>query len=171
MDAVAFLKPSSIICIQFLSTTYCTGTSAIWSTPSYLGTSRSYFLAISSAKNLPPTKCLPLKDLTHGFAAVRLIRNDGMNLAPSSPPAGGPFSTSQHEGQSTLRTGFVVLVNSSMTEGNGSRTGGLKEKPKMASMTKSDVLKLAWKSSAKGIDRDFSCICNREKMSGLEGLG
>ena len=76
----------------------------------------------------PPMKCLPSKNFTSGFAAVRLISASGLYLAPG-PELGGPSSIFQDEGASTASTGVFVLSRADITERNGSRTSPLKLKP------------------------------------------
>lgn len=73
-------------------------------------------------------KCLPLKYLTKGFGAVKLISASGLKLLPG-PDDGGPVSMFQDEGASTERTGSIVAARASMMDGNGSRTSPVKEKP------------------------------------------
>lgn len=79
--------------------------------------------------HLPPRKCLPLKNLTNGFGAVRLTNTAGLKLEPG-PEEGGPSSMFQEEGASTDVTGTEVVERASMTEGKGSRTSPENEKPK-----------------------------------------
>lgn len=77
---------------------------------------------------LPPTKCVPVKCLTSGFGAVRLIRVAGWNLAPG-PDAGGPSSMLHEDGASTDSTGTLVSSMAIMGSLNGSRTSPEKLKP------------------------------------------
>jgi hypothetical protein len=83
-----------------------------------------------------------------------------MNLAPG-PDFGGPPSIFHELGASTARTGTSVVSKASMTFGNGSRTSPENEKPKMASTTRSDPARAAWKSFVKGIERLSSWRCRR----------
>lgn len=121
--------------------------------PSYSGRSMSYFCAMPGVTNLaevklsarehrrrrgvdeglegahrPPTKCLPLKNLTRDFGAVRLTRTAGLKPLPM-PDAGGPVSISHDDGASTAVTGSLVSSMARMTAGNGSRTSPEKLKP------------------------------------------
>lgn len=73
-------------------------------------------------------KCLPLKYLTKGFGAVKLISVSGLKFFPG-PESGGPASIFQDEGASTDRTGIPVVARASIMEGKGSRTSPVKEKP------------------------------------------
>jgi hypothetical protein len=99
--------------------------------------------------NRPPRKCRPLKDLTPSLGAVSEIRTSGLShLTPpskgsslvSTPPSSrrrvsstGPFSTSHPLGISTLTMGSVLVARREMSVSKGARTGGWKEKPKIAS--------------------------------------
>jgi hypothetical protein len=74
-----------------------------------------------------------LKNLTRGFAAVRLIRASGWKFLPG-PDFGGPESMFQDEGASTARTGILVVSMASITLGKGSRTSPEKEKPGLVSL-------------------------------------
>lgn len=123
-------------------------TSKIWSTPTYSGTSRSYFLAMDGERKLiciasatwfwakslgqstyrPPIKCRPLKYLIRGFGAVRLTRAVGMNELPS-PDFGGPSSIFHDDGASTEVTGSFVVSRDLITPGNGSLTSPEKLNP------------------------------------------
>lgn len=76
----------------------------------------------------PPIKCLPLKNLTSGFGAVRLTRTSGLKALPT-PDFGGPSSIFHDEGASTEVTGTVVSDMAWITAGNGSRTSPEKLKP------------------------------------------
>jgi hypothetical protein len=121
-------------------------------------------------------KCLPLKNLTRGFAAVRLMRASGWKFFPG-PDSGGPVSMFHDDGASTARTGSLVVSNASMTFGKGSRTSPEKEKPglvspwnryeckthlpKMESTMRSVSLSADGKSSVKGMSRSFSCLVRR----------
>jgi hypothetical protein len=78
--------------------------------------------------HLPPIKCLPLKNFTKGFGAVKLTSTSGMKFAPG-PEDGGPSSIFHDEGASTEVTGTVVSSRALMTAGKGSRTSPEKEKP------------------------------------------
>ena len=71
---------------------------------------------------------MPVKCLTKGFGAVRLIKVAGINLAPG-PVSGGPSSILQEEGASTERTGTLVFSMAVMTSLKGSRTSPEKLKP------------------------------------------
>lgn len=102
--------------------------------------------ASSAVKNLPPTKCLPEKNFTHGLGAVKLISVAGMNFAPG-PSLGGPLSMSHELGASTLNTGTEEVSSCEIMDGNGSRRGPPNEKPKMASIIRS-VLARAWGKSS-----------------------
>lgn len=73
-------------------------------------------------------KCLPLKYLTNGFGAVKLMSALGRKSFPG-PESGGPVSIFQDEGASTERTGRPVLERASIMEGKGSRTSPVNEKP------------------------------------------
>jgi hypothetical protein len=111
-----------------------------------------------------------LKYCTNGFGAVNEINALGIKLAPG-PSFGGPPSIFQELGASTAKTGTFVVSKASMTLGNGSRTSPEKEKPKMASTTRSEFARAAWKSLVKGIDRLVSWRCRRLKRSDFEGFG
>ena len=71
---------------------------------------------------------MPVKCLTKGFGAVRLIKVAGINLAPG-PVLGGPSSILHEEGASTERTGTLVFSMAVMTSLKGSRTSPEKLKP------------------------------------------
>ena len=71
---------------------------------------------------------MPVKCLTKGFGAVRLIKVAGINLAPG-PVLGGPSSILHEEGASTDRTGTLVFSMAVMTSLKGSRTSPEKLKP------------------------------------------
>lgn len=73
-------------------------------------------------------KCLPLKNLTSGFGAVKLMRAAGLKSFPG-PDLGGPSSIVHEDGASTARTGLDVFSNASMTDGNGSRISPEKLNP------------------------------------------
>lgn len=77
---------------------------------------------------LPPIKCLPLKNFTNGFGAVRLTNTVGLKVEPG-PSLGGPVSIFHDEGASTDVTGREVSCSASMTAGKGSRTSPEKENP------------------------------------------
>ena len=155
--------------------------STIWSTPGYSGISKSYFLATDDGRNLqsseprsqkggfglrscasylPPTKCIPLKCLTSGFGAVKLIKVAGWNFAPG-PDEGGPCSILHDEGASTESTGTPVFSIAPMTVLNGSRTSPEKLKPKIVSTTWCESSREDSKSSVKGISRFRSCVARR----------
>lgn len=76
-----------------------------------------------------------------------------MKFAPVCPSGGGPLSISQELGASTLMTGTGVVSRMSIICGNGSRSGPLNEKPKIASTTRSAVPIDWWKSEVKGTER------------------
>lgn len=71
---------------------------------------------------------MPVKCLTKGFGAVRLIKVAGIKLAPG-PVLGGPSSILHEEGASTERTGTLVFSMAVMTSLKGSRTSPEKLKP------------------------------------------
>ena len=77
---------------------------------------------------LPPTKWVPVKCLTSGFGAVRLIRLAGWNLAPG-PDAGGPSSMLHDDGASTESTGTLLSSIAMIGSLKGSRTSPEKLKP------------------------------------------
>ena len=81
--------------------------------------------------HLPPTKCLPLKNLTRGFGAVKLTSTEGLKLDPG-PSLGGPLSISHDEGASTDVTGIEVSCNALITAGKGSRISPEKENPEIS---------------------------------------
>lgn len=120
--------------------------------------------------NLPPQKCLvwprclpaAVKNFTHGLGAVKLTKKFGMKPLPT-PEAGGPESTSQAEGISTDVTGLSVRESSEMISPKGARTGPEKEKPKIASMMWSLVLRADAKLSlvVNGSCRFWSWILRR----------
>lgn len=83
---------------------------------------------MGSIPYLPPMKWVPVKCLTKGFGAVRLIKVAGINLAPG-PVLGGPSSILHEEGASTERTGTLVFSIAVMTSLKGSRTSPEKLKP------------------------------------------
>ena len=72
---------------------------------------------------------MPVKCLTSGFGAVRLINVAGWNLAPG-PDAGGPSSMLHDEGASTDSTGTLVVSIAMIGSLNGSRTSPEKLKPR-----------------------------------------
>lgn len=78
--------------------------------------------------HLPPIKCLPLKNFTSGFGAVKLTNTCGLKVDPG-PEAGGPSSMFHDEGASTDVTGMGVSCSALMTAGKGSRTSPENEKP------------------------------------------
>lgn len=125
----------------------------------------------------PPTKCLPLKWLTNGLGAVRLIRFSGLNFAPG-PESGGPFSILHEEGASTAVTGTLLFSRAVMTAANGSLTspeklkpeksqyisesdGQIIHKPKIESTTWSVFFNAPSKSSVNGTPRFFNCSDKR----------
>ena len=71
---------------------------------------------------------MPVKCLTKGFGAVRLIKVAGINLAPG-PVLGGPSSILHEEGASIDRIGTLVFSMAVMTSLKGSRTSPEKLKP------------------------------------------
>ena len=71
---------------------------------------------------------MPVKCLTSGFGAVRLIRVAGWNLAPG-PDAGGPSSILHDDGASTESTGTLLSSIAMMGSLKGSRTSPEKLKP------------------------------------------
>lgn len=83
-----------------------------------------------------------------------------MNLEPG-PDSGGPDSTSQELGASTLRTGIEAVSICEMMVGKGSRRGPPKEKPKMASTRKSEVRIAGGRSVMKGTERLWSWVLRR----------
>lgn len=99
-----------------------------------------------------------------------------MKFAPG-PEDGGPSSMFHDEGASTDVTGSFVSSRALMTEGNGSRTSPVKEKPerwvrtesltgggrvpKIASTRWSDSFREAWKSVVKGTFRFLSWVARR----------
>ena len=121
-------------------------------------------------------KCVPVKCLTSGFGAVRLIRVAGWNFDPG-PDAGGPSSMLHDDGASTDNTGTLLVSIAIIESLKGFRTSPEKLKPmrrefqvrrrdlnvipKMASTTWSVVFKEPPKSSVKGISKFFSCIARR----------
>lgn len=111
----------------------------------------------------PPRKCLPTKFLTPSFGAVRLIRTSGWrptwSLSPSSTfQPEKKIIRSNHryyysfkyvpDGMSTETIGSCDLEISSRAVPKGGRTGGLKEKPNIASNITSDSLSLFCRSSS-----------------------
>ena len=94
-----------------------------------------------------------------------------MKLCPTCPSPGGPSVTFHELGVSTERTGLSVVSSRAMTLLKGSRTGGLKEKPKSASTMRSFVESEASKSVVKGMCRAVSCLVRRVKRSDFMGLG
>lgn len=74
-------------------------------------------------------KCVPVKCLTSGLGAVRLIRVAGWNLAPG-PDAGGPSSMLHDDGASTDSTGTLVVSIAIIGSLKGSRTSPEKLNPK-----------------------------------------
>ena len=71
---------------------------------------------------------MPVKCLTSGFGAVRLIRVAGWNLAPG-PDAGGPSSILHDDGASTESTGTLLFSIAMIGSLKGSRTSPEKLKP------------------------------------------
>ena len=89
-------------------------------TGTYLGTNR------------PPRKWRPVNLRTPSFGAVRLTSTSGCKAGtPSSEVS--PRSTSQPDGISTDTIGKPARAMSGSATSNGARTGGLNEKPKIAS--------------------------------------
>jgi hypothetical protein len=78
--------------------------------------------------HLPPRKCLPLKYLTSGFGAVKLMSAVGLKYLPG-PEEGGPSSMFHEEGASIEVTGILVCSSAAITEGKGSLTSPEKLKP------------------------------------------
>ena len=72
---------------------------------------------------------MPVKCLTSGFGAVRLIRVAGWNLAPG-PDTGGPSSILHDDGASTESTGTLLVSRATIGSLKGSRTSPEKLKPK-----------------------------------------
>lgn len=79
--------------------------------------------------NRPPRKWRPLNPLAPSFGAVKLIKTSGSNPTPCLFPS----STSQPDGMSTDTMGRPEEERRGSAMSKGARTGGLKEKPKMAS--------------------------------------
>ncbi len=94
-----------------------------------------------------------------------------MKSWPTWPSVGGPSVTFHELGVSTASTGFSVVSSSEITLSKGSRTGGLKEKPKRESTTRSVVARDFSKSSVKGMCSALSCLVRRVKRSAFVGFG
>lgn len=94
-----------------------------------------------------------------------------MKLCPTCPSPGGPSVTFHELGVSTASTGFSVFSSKAMTLSKGSRTGGLKEKPKSASTIRSADDNDCSKSSVKGMCSALSCLVRRVNRSAFVGLG
>jgi hypothetical protein len=133
--------------------------------------SNPYLSATSLPKNLPPTKCLPLKNFTLGFGAVKLIKYSGMNPCPTCPSSGGPSVTFHELGVSIERTGTLVVSSNAITSLKGSLTGAWKEKPKRASTTREVLERAEGKSVVKGMCRAESWVVRRWKSGAEVGFG
>lgn len=86
--------------------------------------------------NRPPRKWRPVNFRTPSFGAVRLTSTSGCKTGTPSSVA-SPRSTSQPDGMSTDTIGKPARAMSGSATSNGARTGGLNEKPKIASRTTS----------------------------------
>ena len=102
-------------------------------------------------------KCVPVKCLTSGFGAVRLIRVAGWNLAPG-PDTGGPSSILHDDGASTESIGTLLVSMATIVSLKGSRTSPEKLKPEEREFRK-DYSKLIG-STKNGI---YYIICSLQR--------
>src|SRR5258708_14403 len=111
--------------------------------------------------NRPPRKWRPVNFRTPSFGAVRLTSTSGCKTGTPSSPA-SPRSTSQPDGMSTDTIGMPARAMSGSATSNGARTGGLKEKPKIASRTTS--------LTASAVERVFSVSLGSDADAGSVGM-
>ena len=101
---------------------------------------------VFSAQTSHPGNAAPLKPLQPSLGAVRDTSMSGRRTgAASLASSGGPASTSQPLGMSTLIRGMLTRVRDSRMGWNWGRTGGLKLNPNMASTTR-----LYWEEMSSG---------------------